>query len=114
MEIFKSKFQAIFFDKENNVEKQVWQDTTDMTEEDFKREVMENAGCLEKFGAANHLSDIRKYNFAVVPELQTWTAENFFPKLINAGVKKYALIMNTVVMSISADHVSESVISTRS
>ena len=58
----------------------------------FQDALSKGAAMFEKEGGKKWLSDDRK-NGAVPPEDQAWAQTNWFPRVKNAGLKYWALVM---------------------
>ncbi len=63
---------------------------------------------VEKYKVKNALHDMREATFTISPELQVWTYENMFPRLVAAGLKRLAmLVSHDLIVSISVEQVME-------
>jgi len=94
-EVFSSKYDVVYVDKPNRIVKNVWTSYTEnMNWADFKEELL----ALKKIVVENKtygiLGNTMNLNYAIIPEQQEWIAENYFPEVIAAGLKKYAIIVS--------------------
>lgn len=109
--LLKNKFAEIIFDTEKSlVDFQCFETITDMTEEDYKEmfltyvktltELYKNKTVGEK--SLLYLSDIRKMDFVVVPELQEWTDKEVVSKILPFSKKSAILLPTDLFASVSA------------
>lgn len=99
-EIYRSKYDVIYVDETHGIVKNEWQPATiNMTWDEFKFELIE----LKKIVVANKtkgiLGDTKLLQFSIAPEYQTWIAENYFPEVLAAGLKKYGIIVSTDLLT---------------
>ncbi|WP_020529595.1 hypothetical protein [Flexithrix dorotheae] len=94
MELVKNSFFQASFDVEQSTLTIVWlPETAKMTEYDYKEALITILDIIEKNEVKYWIGDTRNFAYAIVPELQTWTAEEFNPKLIEYGLKRMALLV---------------------
>lgn len=91
MEIYKSQFKTTDWDSDNSILANYWT-ANEMQAEDFKKEIEVWVELAEKHNAKNLLADTSKFNFPVSVELQEWTNNVVFPRLIGAGAVKFAIV----------------------
>ena len=95
--IFESKFKKTSFDSAKALMINTWTDA-EMTDDDFKTEILSWAELVEKYKPSKMIADTTKYNYLNTPESQTWTGTVIFPRLISAGMKKFAIIIPTDIL----------------
>ncbi len=94
-----SKFIDLEFDKDKKMYKLIWKpETENMTDEDFKEEMLEYAEFFD-LGGQYVLHDMTDMEFTIVPELQQWLDENVNKKGVEAGVEKAAFIVSKDIFS---------------
>ena len=100
MEIYKSDYQTIHFDKSKSLLSKSWTPKTeDLDAETFSAEVNQIAECAEKYQAKYILDDTRDFSFTITINLQSWVDNDVFPRFIAAGLKKYAIIASKEFIS---------------
>jgi hypothetical protein len=90
--LYESEFKVTLYEPENSLIINNWKDEKEMTDEDFKEEIISWVELVEKYNPENLIADTRKFNYTVSVELQEWNEKKVFPRLANAGVKKFAVI----------------------
>ncbi len=66
--------------------------TAFMTEEDYKRDVVDWIKIIETNKSKYQLVDDRDMKFIIAPEFQTWINENLVAPAVKAGLKKVAFL----------------------
>ncbi len=109
MEIQKTVFQVIDFDKSTSVIKNFWTlDTAQMTESDFKEEIVSFENAIKKYRPQLILGVITDLRFPISVDLQTWIANGLFQTIATTGVKKYAVIVSKdILVQLSAEQTIE-------
>ncbi len=97
--IHESEFINIFYDKEKSFFEFKFNDLSEMEDDTFKKELETQAELTEKYNPERFLFHSKNFNFAITPEVQEWTDKNIFPRYINAGVKKFAYIFSSDMIS---------------
>lgn len=69
--------------------------TYEMTHEEYKYTFMECARFIEEYKVQRWMGHTKDFAFIVTPELQSWTAGEFNQRLVNAGLRKMAMIIPT-------------------
>jgi len=93
MEIFKSKYKVIEFDEENSLIIETYlAQTIDMTEEEFKSEMIVMRDLCEKHCPKRLLASQQDLKFAVRPQIQGWINDEIFVKL-QKTIEKIAFLM---------------------
>lgn len=74
--------------------KNTWNDTSDSLEdEEYKQHILSMIKEVEQIEEIRYmLSDTSKFQYSIIPEIQTWVAQRVFPLLAQKKLKKSALI----------------------
>jgi chorismate mutase len=89
--IYESKFKKTTYDKALSLITNVWTDA-EMTDDDFQKEILVWVEQIEQYKPKNLIADTRKFNYAITVEMQDWNANETFPRIIAAGVEKFAIV----------------------
>lgn len=65
----------------------------------FQKAVKTFGDIIEENKPSGITADTREFLFTMTPDIQKWTAETFFPRVMNAGCKKYALQVSADVFT---------------
>ena len=94
-QIFKNDFINIKHDGESTVISQ-WHPKTEFMEDDeFKESHMGIVHAVVETKSHAILGYTQDFAYTIVPEIQEWVANDTFPALIEAGLKKIAMIVST-------------------
>ncbi len=105
MEIYRSYYTTRDWDAENSILHSTWLDTTiDMSDTEFKKEMINLANLIIEYQVKFLLSDTRQLQFPIVPELQEWVVETIRPKFMYAKLKKQAIIVPLGIFAQVAMH----------
>ncbi len=105
--LYQSAFKTTTYEAELSLITNIWTDKP-METWDFQNEILVWADLVEKYKPKNLIADTKKFNFIVSVELQTWTNHVIFPRLINSGVLKFAVIeTDDVVNQMSLEQTME-------
>ncbi len=89
--VFDNFFQTIFWEKETLIMHLVWKETTkEMTEAQFREEVLQQVDLVFMFQAKYWLSDCRKFFFLINPEHHNWTNKTYLQ--MGRYVRKSAVV----------------------
>jgi hypothetical protein len=99
VQLYHSDFTTIFLNKRYSLLSQIWQNTGGMTDEIYQHELQVFTDFVKNHQVAYILSDIRKLDFPVTPELQQWTKKSDFGEMEQAGIEKHAIIINKELLS---------------
>ena len=99
MQLYQSDFTTIFLNKRYSLLSQVWQNTGGLTDKIYQNELQVFTDFVNNHKVTYILSDIRKLDFPVTPELQEWTKKSVFGEMEKAGIEKHAIIINTELLS---------------
>ncbi len=100
MEVYKSQYMHLAFFAELELIEMTWFPSTDnMTEEEYKQELLNYLDLVLKFRPNKVIGDTRNLFFAIVPELQEWINQTIFPPILEVGVKKVAFIMSQEIVA---------------
>lgn len=94
VEVGKSKFIEVFYDAKTKIyHARYLSATIDMTNEEWREQMMELKEIIEKYRPEYIIDDNRERLYGYSPEMQEWTL-NLFTELWNRiGLKKYAQII---------------------
>ncbi len=91
--IYESKYVDYYYDDENKYIFQVWKNYDEtMTEEDFKKGMLDSNKLVDKYMPNKSMVDSRYMNFIVTPELQKWVDTNITGEA-NVFLRKVAFIV---------------------
>ena len=109
MEIYKSKYLTLnFFQNTLHIE-MIWSsETVNMTEKDYKQELLTYVKLVEKHIPKKILVDTTDLKFAIVPDLQIWTNENILTRSHAVGLNKDAFIISKeLIIELSAQQIMD-------
>jgi len=96
IEVLRTKYDVIYVDEANRIVKNEWStDTIDMNWEEFKTELLTLKEIVVNNNTYGILGDTSGLRYGITPEQQDWIAQNYFPEVIAAGLKKYGIIVST-------------------
>jgi len=96
MKVFENKFIAMYLNKELSSLDHYWTgNSISMKEQDYKDIMNEIVKQVEHNSLKHLMSDARLFAYAIAPSLQEWTNENFFAKLLDLKLRKYAILLTT-------------------
>jgi len=94
MEIYKSEFWTISFDNETKIICPTWYpESVSLTDVLYREEMLNYTDIVEQYKPQKALIDNTLFGFPITPELQEWTNNELFPRILAVGVKRVALIM---------------------
>lgn len=94
-----SAFQRIQIDESLRLLRKQWfAETANMSEAVFCSEVETIAQMAEQYQIEKLHDDTTNFHFIIVPRLQEWVNEKVFPRFIQAGLRKYALIVSEEIV----------------
>jgi len=95
-EVLRTKYDVIYLDAANKIVKNEWSPVTEsMTWEEFKSELLALKEIVVKNNTYGVLGDTSGLRYGITPEQQEWIGQNYFPDVLAAGLKKYAIIVST-------------------
>lgn len=84
----------INFTEQHNLIEMFWlPETKNISEEEYKREVLNYLEKMLEYKPKKTIPDVRDLSFVVSIELQEWVAREIFPPLIEMGLSKVAYVM---------------------
>ena len=96
IEVLRTKYDVIYVDEANRIVKNEWSTgTIDMNWEEFKTELLTLKEIVVNNNTYGILGDTSGLRYGITPEQQDWIAQNYFPEVIAAGLKKYGIIVST-------------------
>jgi len=94
MKLFSNDFTRVDFQDKVSVLETVWMPrSSELSEEDVKHEMMRFLQFLDETKPVGIIADTRYFGVKVSGDLQNWIVMHFMSKVIDAGVKKYAIIV---------------------
>lgn len=91
--VYIGRFMYIEYDEANSVMLSRWDKSDQMTEDDFRSEMIEYKNFAVAHKVRNYLVDNRAMYFAISPALQVWVNENIFPFTMHPEARKFAIVM---------------------
>ncbi|TAE13188.1 MAG: hypothetical protein EAZ95_11465 [Bacteroidetes bacterium] len=109
MEVYKSVYWAILYDKETHLLTPIWNSTSaDMTEESYKSEMENYVELVEKYEPKQLLIDCQEFYFPIAPHIQEWIDATIFPRVLAVGVKHVAIVVpSEIIANISVQQAME-------
>lgn len=96
MKIYESDYLLIEHLIEKNMVKLEWSEKSEnMSDEQYKQEMLKYAESLEKHHPKYVLIDTKSASFPISPDLQKWTNMHIISKAIDVGLQKTAVIYST-------------------
>jgi len=93
--IYDTLFQEIRFDIENQILINIWKENAErMEDEDYKTEMLVLLQYTIEMESRYSISDLRKLNYTVNIELQEWTGNEVFPKLLQSNLLKAGFVVS--------------------
>jgi len=100
MSNYKSKFMEVIFHQEKQTLEFSWfQETIELTDEDFRRELGQQIRSVKECKPQNVLIDTTKFIFPISPETQAWVDKNVYPAWTADGVSKMGFLMSPEMVS---------------
>jgi len=95
-----NKFQLIEYYPEQSYLKQIWKSRSgEMWDNEYKDEMIQYIDLVLELRPNLITIDLRKFTFAIIPDLQTWTVENIHVPAANIHVAKTAFVASTDFIS---------------
>ena len=99
-----NSIQTIEYIEVNKLITQTWKATSEnLTAEDFKNQMLELAKYFKELQPEKVLIDMRKFFFAVNPDLQDWVNENVNSKLAKVNAKTAFVVSSDLFTKISVE-----------
>lgn len=89
--LYESKYKTTYYEPELSLITNIWT-PEDMVDEKFQEEILGWVELVEKYKPKFLIADTSNFGYAVGIEMQEWTNTQVFPRLIAAGVKKFAIV----------------------
>jgi len=90
--LFNHEKAVLRYNRETNAFELIWKKQAD--EASYKMLFLKGLEAFKETGATAWLSDIRNEGI-ISPDLSNWLQENIFPKAIENGLKKIAVVMDS-------------------
>lgn len=91
--ILENQFCTYYYDNKNKFLIQLWTNENDeMTEDDYKKEMRNYLGFVQKHAVSHALINLQQFNFTIVPQVQIWVDENIAIHA-NKIVQKIAFVL---------------------
>ncbi len=95
-EVLRTKYDVVYIDEKNKLVKNEWSIKTEkMTWDEFKTELLSLKEIVVRNKTYGILGDTSGLRYAITPEQQEWIAQNYFPEVLAAGLKKYSIVVST-------------------
>lgn len=94
MKVFSNDFVRVDFQEPLRLLETVWMPrSSELTEEGVLREMNRFLEYVQRYAPLRMVADTRYFGVGVTPHLQSWIVLNFMAKIMEAGVKKYGIIV---------------------
>jgi len=114
-EIHHSEFIKISFNEGQSLFNFEFYDLEDWTEEEFQEELETQAKLAETYHPKYFLFHSQEFNFTITPTMQEWIDQTIFPRYVKAGVRKFAYIFSSDMISqLSIEQVMEEEVGSQS
>jgi hypothetical protein len=102
-------YMKVVFDETHKIIEHTWKATSaELNDDGFKSQLVIFGDLILKHKPKGVTADTTNFLFTMAPEVQQWVAENFFPKVIEVGCKKYALqVSEDVFTQVSVENTVE-------
>ena len=98
--LYKNVYQEIFYHQDiKMIELVSFPESSEYSDAAFKRDVKHFCQCLSEKEVELYQNDMTHFKYIIVPEMQKWIVKTVYPYLIQAGVKKIALIVSEDIFS---------------
>ncbi|HQH42002.1 MAG TPA: hypothetical protein PLC81_08355 [Bacteroidales bacterium] len=95
MKVFSNEYVRVDYQEPVRLLETVWMPrSSELTEEGVFREMNRFLEFLTDYSPLRIIADTRYFGVGVTPHLQSWIVLNFMAKIMEAGVKKYAIIVS--------------------
>ncbi len=98
MEVYKSAYKTTDYDSTTEIMLNRWTDA-EMDQATFQKEIIAWVELMEKYHAKYMIANTKEFNFVINVDMQTWTGETVFPRLLAAGMKKFAIIVTADILT---------------
>ncbi len=92
--LYTSPFKTILWDAENQVIRQLWIDTSQLTDESLKSELKQYLASVTQKKPNAILSFATNFHYQITPDVQEWIAANILGPFAQMGVRLYAQIVS--------------------
>ncbi|NJL15185.1 MAG: hypothetical protein HC913_20715 [Microscillaceae bacterium] len=94
VQLIDNRFTQVFFEGKNALLHNVYKPDSEWLEEDsFKGLMNQIQELVEQHRPHLYLVNTLDFRFVMAPAMQEWMNQHYVPRLIAAGIKKYALIV---------------------
>lgn len=98
--LYQSKYQQIFFEKEESIMHNLWlSDSFNMSPKSYKDELLKLVQLIENKQVTKQLINTLDFQFTIDIELQDWTDQVITKRTKEAGVQKAAFIIAEEIFS---------------
>lgn len=95
MELFANDYVRVDYKEQVRLLETVWMPrSSELTEERVVREMNRFLEYVAAYNPLSIIADTRYFGVGVTQHLQAWIGLNYMAKIIEAGVKKYAILVN--------------------
>jgi len=100
MKVYESVYWSIYFEEENKLLITVWnQNSARLNKDLYQKEMLEYAAQVETYKPKRLIVDSQKFFFPITPDMQGWTNNTVFPRVLAAGMSKVAIILAPDIIS---------------
>lgn len=97
--LHQSKHLIVKYDEVKSLFENSWFDSANMSEEEYKNELVKYADLVVAHRPKNFLVNSSDFAFAVSPNVQLWIAENIFSRTMHPDAEKMAIIVSSDVFA---------------
>jgi hypothetical protein len=103
MTVYKSKFQQLDYLKDQKLlSEEFFAASSAYKEESFKKDFIDLTNEVMKLKGEDFkgiLVDMRNFRYGVLPELQAWHKDEVYPKILEVGINKMAIVTSPDVFA---------------
>ncbi len=98
MEIYKSDYKTTHYNESTKVMINRWTEA-EMNSTIFQQEILAWVELVEKYHPKGMVANTKKFTYLITVDQQDWTNNVVFPRLIAAGMRRFAIIVNEDIMT---------------
>ncbi|GAB4404709.1 MAG: hypothetical protein OHK0053_30290 [Microscillaceae bacterium] len=109
VQLLDNRYTQVFFENENALLHNVYKAESEWLEDDsFKKLMGDIQELAVQYQPSCYLVNTLNFRFVMAPDVQEWMTQMYVPRLISAGIKKYALIVpQAFITQLSIEQVVE-------
>ena len=111
MKIFEDAYHEQYFDEVQSLYVFTWKEEdlpSSFDDKDYQEMMLRYADFLEKYHPKKLIVDSRSQTYVISPEMQQWTDNNIFVRVLKAGLRRVAIIVSKeFIAELSLEQVME-------